>query len=187
MGGGKEKHYKNKFSFLDCVIDFRKVTGYDNLNSISGSLEDDTTYDGLLNEINEKGKFDFSICTHTLEDLNNPLYVVNKLIQVSKSGLITVPSKYLETSRIERNHRGYYHHRYISTLQGDTLTFIPKTPIIENKLFDNIAKRYTKDNAELWILWENDITSCVFKDGWCGPSIDQFTQETYDFLNNVKH
>src|SRR5438105_14790259 len=35
--------------------------------------------------------FDFSICSHTLEDIRDPLFVCSELIRVSKAGYIEVP------------------------------------------------------------------------------------------------
>lgn len=185
FGGGKEKHYLNKFSFFDAIVDFREIKGYPNLQSITGSLEHESTYESLLKEVDENGKYDFSICTHTLEDLNNPLYVIDKIIKISKRGLVSVPSKYLELTRPEESsHRGYYHHRYIATINNQKLFFIPKTPIVERKVFDDISKKYNVNNGELWLIWENDFDYELYQDGWCGPSSQKFFENTYSLLLN---
>ena len=148
-------------------------------------MEHESTYEKLLKEVEENGKYDFSICTHTLEDLNNPLYVIDKIINISKRGLISVPSKYLELVHIEDNsHRGYYHHRYISMINNQKLLFIPKTPIIERKVFNDISKKYNENNGELWLIWENNFEYELYQDGWCGPNANEFVNNIYKILIN---
>src|ERR1041385_281982 len=59
--------------------------------------------------------FDFSICSHTLEDIRDPLYVCSELIRVSKRGYIEVPSRAIESTRGQENKRfaGLSHHRWL--------------------------------------------------------------------------
>src|SRR5690349_25177201 len=58
-------------------------------------------------------QFDFAICSHTLEDVRNPLWVCSEIIRVAKRGYIEVPSREWETCRgWERpNQAGLSHHR----------------------------------------------------------------------------
>ena len=44
-------------------------------------------------------QFDFSICSHTLEDVRDPLFVCAEIIRVSKRGYIEVPSRIIESCR----------------------------------------------------------------------------------------
>ena len=41
--------------------------------------------------------FDFAICSHTLEDVRDPLHVCAELMRVAKAGYIEVPSRVKET------------------------------------------------------------------------------------------
>jgi len=84
--------------------------------------------------------FDFSICSHTLEDIRDPIWVCSELIRISKAGLIEVPSRLYETSYgIEgRKIAGAAHHRWIIDMEDNTLRFTFKTswthlPWIANK------------------------------------------------------
>lgn len=71
--------------------------------------------------------FDFIICTHTLEDIRDPLFVIKQLERVSKAGLISVPTKHTELSPIQSKfYNGYSHHRWIFTFNKNTLIGIFK-------------------------------------------------------------
>src|SRR5581483_7473113 len=43
-------------------------------------------------------QFDFSICSQTLEDVRDPVFVCNELMRVSRAGYIEVPSRLEEQS-----------------------------------------------------------------------------------------
>lgn len=97
----------------------------------------------------EAGRFqyDFSICTHTLEDIRSPEFVIRKLISISKAGFISMPNKHTELSCIESVYWiGYCHHRWIFTLlENDKLLIIAKLPLTNyfiksNRLIHKIGK-----------------------------------------------
>lgn len=60
-------------------------------------------------------EFDVTICSHTLEDVRDPLFVCSQLIRVSKAGYIEVPSPFREACKIDPadSSAGYDHHRWI--------------------------------------------------------------------------
>lgn len=77
------------------------------------------------------GKLDFILCTHTLEDIRDPVFVIEKLLEVSRGGYISMPNKYAELSHVESHFfTGWSHHRWIFSLvkktEGWCLKFIPK-------------------------------------------------------------
>ncbi len=75
------------------------------------------------------GRYDFSICTQTLEDLRDPLAVIRQLIKHSKAGFIGVPHKHTELGMVEwGNVLGYCHHRWIFTVQNNGLRILSKWP-----------------------------------------------------------
>ena len=52
-------------------------------------------------------QFDFVICSHTLEDIRDPLWVCTEMIRVGKRGYIEVPSRAWELSRHRATQSGW--------------------------------------------------------------------------------
>src|SRR2546427_11577776 len=77
---------------------------------------------------------DFVICSHTLEDVRDPLWVCSEMMRVGKRGYIEVPSRAFESALgIERPRQaGLSHHRWLIDIAGDEITFLQKYHIIHN-------------------------------------------------------
>lgn len=102
--------------------------------------------------------FDFSICTQTLEDIRDPIWVCSELIRISKKGLIEVPSRLYETSYGIEGKRlaGAHHHRWIIDLDNGVLRFTFKTswvhlPWIANKKPPKGEKRFLR------LIWKDNF------------------------------
>lgn len=129
------------------------------------NLENPETYKDVLDYVNKNGKFDFSICSHTLEDVFNPVDVINFLQKISKEGFIAIPSKYNEFTNLYNNPwMGNAHHKQILDVINDTIVIFPKYPFIE-KL--EKSKELVKNNkgAELAIFWKDEIPHRIFGNG----------------------
>jgi hypothetical protein len=76
--------------------------------------------------------FDFSICSHTLEDVRDPLFVCSELIRVSKRGYIETPSRLAEMCRGWESERtaGLNHHHWIVDYGPARLDFTMKWHLI---------------------------------------------------------
>src|SRR5258708_1223556 len=60
------------------------------------------------------GQFDFAICSHTLEDVRDPVWVCQELQRVAKAGYIEVPSRLQEQARgVQGDWVGWGHHRWL--------------------------------------------------------------------------
>ncbi len=75
-------------------------------------------------------EFDFSICSHTLEDLESPHYLISEILRVSKAGYIEVPSR-LHEQTVGVSDRasslvGHSHHYWIIEREENTLFFYNK-------------------------------------------------------------
>jgi len=59
-------------------------------------------------------QFDFAICSHTLEDVRDPVWVCSELARVAKAGYIEVPSRLEEQSwGFQGPWTGWGHHHWI--------------------------------------------------------------------------
>ena len=119
-------------SHVTAIVDVKASTHTD-IKSFIGNINYIDVWDEVLEYTRVHGKFDFSICTHTLEDISNPLLVANMLSKVSKGGFIATPSKYVESRRSGAfgNSRGWMHHRWIFNHEDNNIVAYPKLPFTE--------------------------------------------------------
>lgn len=65
-------------------------------------------------------QFDFAVCSHTLEDVRDPLRVCSELTRVARAGYIEVPSRLEEQSPMDdRPGVGWTHHRWLTDIDPD--------------------------------------------------------------------
>ncbi len=96
-------------------------------------------WDEVAAAVERRGRrFDFSICTHVLEDVRDPLFVARQLVRVSAAGFVSVPTKHSELSHVESGaYLGYCHHRWIYTVRPRAggseprLAALAKLPVVE--------------------------------------------------------
>lgn len=144
----------------DSVLMSNEGTTFFKLN-----LEDKSTWNELLSYVEINGKFDFSICSHTLEDVFNPLDLIGLLTKISNYGFIAIPSKYDEFSFLyQNNYRGNAHHKQFFDIVDDTLVVYPKFSWTERDERSDEILKYNKGN-ELSFFWENDVPVKIFREG----------------------
>lgn len=139
----------------------------------------DITHPDSWKEIHEyvknNGKFDFSICSHTLEDIMNPGYVCEQLSKISKEGYIAVPTKYIELSKIEGPYRGYIHHRWIFVIRNGEFIGYPKLNIIDYLDYD--SKILNKNHySDLSFYWKDEIHVNYLNNNYMGPNVNAVIQ-----------
>lgn len=108
--------------------------------------------------------FDFSICSHTLEDIRDPLYVCSELIRTSKRGYIEVPSRLIESCRgIESNKiAGLSHHRWLVDINDNHVQFTMKYHTIHadfrSAFPSSFTKKLHKKEVVSYLFWEDSFT-----------------------------
>jgi hypothetical protein len=134
----------------------------------------------------EDNFFDFSICSHTLEDIRDPLYVCSELIRVSKRGYIEVPSRLIETCRGAESDSiaGLSHHRWLVDINNNHIQFTMKYHIIHGDMLLSFPPQFIKtispDKAISYLFWDNEFSFAETRlDG--GENI---YQELHDFVKN---
>lgn len=122
--------------------------------------------------------FDFSICSHLLEDVRDPLWVCSELIRVSKAGYIETPSRLYETSfGIEvKGLAGASHHHWIVEVVNDCLRFTFKYFFVHIPFVNRTPKqKMLKSNSILQILWDDNF---LYEENWLadGRAIFEYYQ-----------
>lgn len=150
--GGATSYLDGK---LDAIIDITEPKSKSTYKFI-GNIDEPEIWEKVKAHVKQNGKWDYAICTHTLEDINNAPYAIKQIEQIAKAGLIIVPSKYRELSRFSGNFRGYIHHRWIFDIRNGEILALPKINYIEDEYF-NKAETELPNKEELIIEWENTI------------------------------
>jgi hypothetical protein len=171
----------------DAIIDFNDpiIVSNSQIKHFKCDITDHNSWSDILKYIEENGKFDFCICTHTLEDIMNPVFVSNQITKIAKSGYIAVPSKYRELSRFEcgnTSYRGYIHHRWIFDITADNIFMgYPKINYLDStNIFDKIANM-DHNKCDLSFFWEENIDITYINNNYLGPNISS----VINYYNNL--
>src|SRR4051794_3940496 len=109
---------------------------------------------------------DFCVCSHTLEDIRDPLWVCSEINRVAKRGYIEVPSRVFEACRNREPGVpvGLCHHRWICEVEGSHITFYSKMHHIHGDLSYSIPESCWRSLPEevmsTWFFWEDHFTYC---------------------------
>jgi len=158
--GGANSYLHGK---LDAVVDIRQPQA-SAIHTFVGNIDFPEIWDELLKHVKKHGKWDYAVCTHTLEDINNPLLATQMIPEIANAGVIVVPSKYRELSRFSGTFRGYIHHRWIFDIRNDQLIALPKINYIEDPIFDQMHLLLA-EREELIYEWEGAINMRYLNDG----------------------
>jgi hypothetical protein len=107
-------------------------------------------------------EIDFVICSHTLEDIRDPLWVCSEMARIAKAGYIEVPSRAAETSRgVEPGQAGWSHHRWLIDIHGDQIRFMMKYHKIHSHWRLSFPARFLRRMPERqqvqWLFWEDSF------------------------------
>jgi hypothetical protein len=82
----------------------------------------------------EDGQFDFAICSHTLEDVRDPVWVCRELMRVARAGYIETPSRLEEQAYgVQGPWVGWGHHHWLVDATDDGIEFVYKHQILHGK------------------------------------------------------
>lgn len=160
-------------NYVDAIIDFNDPSIFNpKIKHFKCDITHPDSWYNILKYVEENGKFDFCICTHTLEDIMNPVYVCEQIAKISKEGYIAVPSKYIELSRnIEYYYRGYIHHRWVFDIIDNVFVGYPKINYLDStNIFDKISDT-NPDRADLSFFWKDKIDIIYINNNFLGPNV----------------
>jgi SAM-dependent methyltransferase len=93
----------------------------------------------------EDGQFDFVVCSHTLEDVRDPIWVCSEMTRVGAAGYVEVPSRLEEqTYGLQGPWAGWSHHRWLVDVTPGDLLFVAKPHVMHSRESD----RFTRERWE---------------------------------------
>ena len=115
---------------------------------------------GLYGSSFEDNQFDFAVCSHTLEDVRDPVFVCAELNRVARAGYIEVPSRLQEQSWAVWGDPlvGWSHHRWLVEVDGDRIEFVSKPHVIHaNPSFyfpAGVAATLSAEEQVEYLFWD---------------------------------
>lgn len=100
----------------------------------------------------DDNQFDFVLCSHTLEDVRDPIEVCAQMIRVGRRGYIEVPSRLRECTREDPSLplAGWGHHRWLIDFADGSLIFTAKMQWAND--FDYTQAVRQKQHRELCLI-----------------------------------
>jgi hypothetical protein len=107
-------------------------------------------------------QFDFAICSHTLEDIRDPIWVCQELQRVAKAGYIEVPSRLEEQAKgVQGDWVGWGHHHWLIDLEPGRAQFVFKHHILhgrpELQVPYEVAAALTPDERVQTLWWDGSF------------------------------
>lgn len=165
--------------FLSATFDLREphLDPSKHILHFRGNLNNPYGWDEIRSYAAKEGKFKYSVCSHTLEDIAYPQLALQWLPEISEAGFISMPSHLQELRRnIEGPWRGYIHHRWMYRERNGKLLVIPKISALE--YMNELQGSDNPDTTELQVFWDHDIAYEVLNDDYLGPNV-HCVQEMY--------
>jgi hypothetical protein len=135
---------------------------------LGGTVEHFTPDTWVQRDICDKTPFPFAdksidlvICSHTLEDIRDPLWVCSEMIRIGKAGYVEVPSRQWESCRgLEPGITGLNHHRWLIEIEGNEIRFLMKFHKIHKWRYSlpaKVLRQMTEKEKVTWLFWNNSF------------------------------
>ena len=105
------------------------------------------------------GQFDFAVCSHTLEDVRDPVWVCTELTRVARAGYIEVPSRLDEQTYYRQGPWvGWGHHHWLVDVHDRGIDFVFKHHVIhgpeENRFPPDFLAGLSAEDLVQTLWWE---------------------------------
>ena len=109
-------------------------------------------------------QFDFAICSHTLEDVRDPVWVCHELSRVAKAGYLETPSRLEEQSfGIQGPWVGWGHHIWMTELVDGGVEFVLKHHVMHGRASDHFPAGFhdslTPAEKVTALFWEGTFSA----------------------------
>jgi hypothetical protein len=102
-------------------------------------------------------QFDFVVCSHTLEDVRDPVWVCSEVQRVGRAGYIEVPSRLEEQSYgIQGPWVGWGHHHWLIDVDEAGIEFVFKHHVLHGRESDHFPAGFAKSlgpEEKVQALW----------------------------------
>jgi DNA repair exonuclease SbcCD nuclease subunit len=108
------------------------------------------------------GEIDFVICSHTLEDIRDPIWVCSEIVRVAKAGYIEGPSRLEEQSYgVQGPWVGWSHHRWLMDVSPRGIEFVAKPHVLHGRsefhFPDGFAQALAPEKRVDTLFWEESF------------------------------
>ena len=108
-------------------------------------------------------QFDFCVCSHTLEDLRDPVWVCAEMARVSRAGYIEVPSRLEEQAfGVQGPWVGWSHHHWLIDVTDGQIEFIFKPGVLQGRADcqfpAGFAEGLTAQERSQTLWWDGDFS-----------------------------
>jgi hypothetical protein len=166
----------------DLVVDINSPL--DDPKAIAVDICDPDSWLKLFDITKKDGLFDYAICTHTLEDIYNPILPLKFLPKIARAGIITMPSMRTELSRPESNDwLGYIHHRWIFDQEDGQMLLAPKLSFLESLVKNTVS--YDPQRYEIRYEWQQGIPFKQFMNNYLGPNLNTVVENYRQLIAKV--
>jgi ubiquinone/menaquinone biosynthesis C-methylase UbiE len=102
------------------------------------------------------GQFDFAVCSHTLEDIRDPIFACQELQRVARAGYVEVPSRIEEQmTGVNGSWPGWAHHRWVIEIGDDAMTFVHKSHAMPAIAHAELPP----ERRNQWLWWEGSFVA----------------------------
>jgi hypothetical protein len=170
--GGSVNYTNWSYDLTDYIIDMNDFES-SRIKVFKVNLNYENDWKVVERYVEENGKFDFCLCSHTLEDLALPALTLKMMPKIAKEGFIATPSKYAELSKVaDQPWLGYIHHRWIYTFKNGVYTALPKLNFIEHIPELVGIGDPNREIYEMSFFWKDDIKFEILNNDYLGPSVE---------------
>ena len=125
------------------------------------------------------GQFDFAICSHTLEDVRDPIWVAGELQRVASAGYIEVPALREElTYGIQGPWVGWGHHHWLVAIEAVRIEFLFKHHVVNragSHLPEGALDGVSPEERVQTLWWEGGFEAAE-RFMWTAEELDGFLE-----------
>ncbi len=169
--GGSADYTNWSHDVVDYIVDINSFE-HDRIKMFNININYESEWEKVLQFVEQNGKFDFCICSHTLEDIALPALCLRMMPLIAKEGFVATPSKYREFTRVgDQPWLGYIHHRWIFTIKDGVYIALPKLNFIEHVRDVIQLGNPSDDVSDLSFFWKDTLEYKVLNDDYMGPTV----------------